>query len=87
MCCVVSRCNASANILAEDGGPVEDLGPAGWGCDNHGFKHVQVFALRGLVQLLRRRRRWVLSFDVGDDPACEPYSHAAIGCSFSCGVP
>lgn len=25
----------------------------------------------GLVQLLRRRRRWVLSFDVGDDPACE----------------
>ncbi|CAE7573041.1 unnamed protein product [Symbiodinium natans] len=25
----------------------------------------------GLVQLLRRRRRWILSFDVGDDPACE----------------
>ena len=25
----------------------------------------------GIVQLLRRRRRWILSFDVGDDPTCE----------------
>ncbi|CAK9054410.1 unnamed protein product, partial [Durusdinium trenchii] len=25
----------------------------------------------GLVQLLRRRCRWILSFDVGDDPECE----------------
>ena len=24
----------------------------------------------GLVQLLRRRCRWILSFDVGDDPEC-----------------
>ncbi|CAK0887327.1 unnamed protein product [Prorocentrum cordatum] len=25
----------------------------------------------GVVQLLRRRRRWILSVDCGDDPACE----------------
>lgn len=25
----------------------------------------------GIVQLLRRRCRWILSFDVGDDPTCE----------------
>eukprot|EP00439_Symbiodinium_sp_Y106_P046059 s1411_g5.t2 len=39
----------------------------------------------GRVGPRQRRRRWILSFDVGDDPACEPYSHAAMGQSFSFG--
>eukprot|EP00913_Durusdinium_trenchii_P000611 g564.t1 len=37
----------------------------------HGEASNLQLQIGGLVQLLRRRCRWILSFDVGDDPECE----------------